>query len=171
MNDINQSLRANRGLLELAVPLLARLTDDQYARRRDAWAPIGAQYRHVLEHYQCLLAGLDSGDVDYDSRARDPEVEASRTRAALVTGEVLDGLGQLPGYDAARPLRIQLRTSATNPLPEWSHSTLARELQFLVSHTVHHYALIKLLLAGDGVDLGADFGVAPSTVAHARTLG
>jgi hypothetical protein len=33
---------------------------------------------------------------------------------------------------------------------------------------VHHYALIKLLLEGSGVDLGVEFGVAPSTLAHQR---
>jgi hypothetical protein len=42
-------------------------------------------------------------------------------------------------------------------------------LQFLCSHTVHHFALIKLLLDGTGVDLAPEFGVAPSTLAYHRT--
>jgi hypothetical protein len=35
-----------------------------------------------------------------------------------------------------------------------------------VSHTVHHYALVKLLLEDAGVDAGAEFGVAPSSLAY-----
>ncbi|MBP6670575.1 MAG: hypothetical protein KA180_14065, partial [Gemmatimonadales bacterium] len=48
--------------------------------------------------------------------------------------------------------------------PDWSDSSVKRELQFLVSHTVHHYALIKELLRREGFDPGAEFGVAPSTL-------
>jgi hypothetical protein len=51
---------------------------------------------------------------------------------------------------------------------DWSQSSLKRELQFLVSHTVHHYALIKELLRRTGFDAGTEFGVAPSTIAAAR---
>jgi hypothetical protein len=47
-------------------------------------------------------------------------------------------------------------------------STVARELQFLLSHTVHHYALIALILRLQGFEPGEEFGVAPSTLAHWR---
>ncbi len=52
--------------------------------------------------------------------------------------------------------------------PDWSRSTLKRELQFLVSHTVHHFALIRALLGGSGIDPGESFGLAPSTAAARR---
>jgi hypothetical protein len=55
------------------------------------------------------------------------------------------------------------------PAGPWSRSTAARELQFLVSHTVHHYALIAFILRANGIDPGADFGVAPSTLAHRKS--
>jgi hypothetical protein len=35
---------------------------------------------------------------------------------------------------------------------------------------VHHYALIGALLRVQGVDPGAEFGVAPSTLEHRRQL-
>ncbi len=164
---IDPSLEANCALLEQGLDLLSRLADRQYAARRGRWAPVGAQYRHVLEHYHCFLAGLPAGEVDYDSRQRDPELEASRRCAADATRAVQAGLRVLAGSDSARRLRVQSRTSVAADEPEWSESTLGRELQFLVSHTVHHFALIRLLLAPE-IDLDAEFGVAPSTLAHAR---
>ena len=53
-----------------------------------------------------------------------------------------------------------------DPEKAWCGSTVARELRFLVSHTVHHYALIAMVLRGHGLDPGEEFGVAPSTLAY-----
>lgn len=47
-------------------------------------------------------------------------------------------------------------------------SSLPRELQFLLSHTVHHYALIATMNAVAGVETPEDFGVAPSTLVYRR---
>lgn len=44
-----------------------------------------------------------------------------------------------------------------------SVSSLGRELQLLISHTVHHYAMMALVLRGQGIDPGPEFGVALST--------
>ena len=51
----------------------------------------------------------------------------------------------------------------------WSNSTIRRELQFLVSHTVHHYALIGLILKTMDVSVPENFGVAPSTLKHEQS--
>ena len=48
----------------------------------------------------------------------------------------------------------------------WIVSTISRELQYLASHTVHHYALIALHLRDAGFTTDPDFGVAPSTLKH-----
>jgi len=42
-------------------------------------------------------------------------------------------------------------------------STSARELAFVISHTIHHQAIIAVLLASQGVAVPHRFGVAPST--------
>jgi len=165
------SIAANRSCLEQALDLLDRLDDDQYARRRGEWAPVGAQYRHVVEHYQCLLEGITVGRIDYDARRRDVAIEVSRQRAIEITRDIHQLLVALDGSPEGEPLLIQTRTIADRAEPEWAGSTLGRELQFLVSHTVHHFALIRLLLAPDGVILPTEFGVAPSTLAYASGRG
>ena len=52
--------------------------------------------------------------------------------------------------------------------PTWSATSVVRELQFLASHTVHHYAVIAAMLRPQGVEPGDDFGVAPSTLQYER---
>ena len=53
--------------------------------------------------------------------------------------------------------------SEDDAAPPWSTSSVERELQFLSSHTVHHYALIAVILRLNGVQPEEGFGVAPST--------
>ena len=162
-------LEGNRILLRQGVALLEQLSDDLYARPRGNWAPVGVQYRHILEHYRSLFAGLGSGRVDYDARARNEAIEKYRSAGLEATRECLRGLAALAGEED-RSLLVQLDTGATDAGPDWRPSSLGRELQVLSSHTIHHYALIKLLLDDAGLDLGPEFGVAPSTLAWQRAL-
>ena len=46
----------------------------------------------------------------------------------------------------------------------WTESTPERDLQYLQAHTIHHYALIAMILRLQGREPGKGFGVAPSTL-------
>lgn len=70
--------------------------------------------------------------------------------------------------DVTAPVVVQLRGGLDGEDNFISFSSLARELLFLASHAVHHYAVIKMHCAAQGISLGEDFGKAPSTVRHAR---
>ena len=48
----------------------------------------------------------------------------------------------------------------------WTESSLERELLAVMSHTVHHYALIAIALRLGDFDPGVGFGVAPSTLRY-----
>ncbi len=161
-------IRANQDCLEQALGLLDVLDDAQYASPRGTWSPVGAQLRHVIEHYQSFLSGLPGRAVDYDARARDATVEGSRHRARTVIQELIAELDLARSLTETTPLRIKMECSPEPSAPTWSESTIGRELQFLVSHSVHHFALIKLLVAPDGTPLDPDFGLAPSTLSHGR---
>jgi hypothetical protein len=77
---------------------------------------------------------------------------------------VVERLRGLSAEDMVRPLRVR----GDGPPEEdgWSQSTVGRELQYLLSHTIHHYAIIGSILRAQGREPGPDFGVAPSTLRH-----
>ncbi len=159
-------LEGHRVLLQQGIALLEGLSDSLYAEPVRAWAPVGAQYRHVLEHYQSFLTGMPKGRVDYDDRARSELIESSRAAALTATRACLTSIEALEGT-ADHSIQVQMDSGAGPGLPDWRRSSTGRELQFLSSHTVHHFALIKLLLEGSAA-LDTDFGMAPSTIAYQR---
>lgn len=127
---------------------------------------IGAHLRHVADFVAAFLREVRDGSVDYDRRERDVAVEQDprlmTTRLAELDEELarLEAAPRLPAE-----LLVRLEASLAPGAPELV-SSLERELAFLVSHTVHHFALIAMQLRARGRDPGPEFGVAASTLAH-----
>jgi hypothetical protein len=106
-----------------------------------------------------------SARVDYDARGRDPELERRPELALQRIDATVAALERLAPSAAPRELEVSVDCGEA-VRGRASRSSLARELQFLVSHTVHHYAVIALLLRARGIEPGRDFGVAPSTLKY-----
>lgn len=126
----------------------------------------GPHLRHIVEHYEAFTGHLGGRSVDYDSRARDRSIERDPQQARQ---RILNLQRQLRGLEdgvGEAPLAVHLRGGLGGEENFVSFSTLDRELLFLASHAVHHYALVHLHCRAAGIDLGADFGKAPSTVRH-----
>ncbi len=160
--------------LQRALGLLARLSDRQYVAvdARLSTASIGAHVRHVLDHYALFLAGVERGEIDYDARERDGRVERERGAAAECAERLIAGLAGLRAADLARAVRVRQQGSYEAGRFDGCESRVERELLFLQSHAVHHFALIAVLARAQGVELPASFGMAPSTVAYlARQAG
>ena len=124
---------------------------------------VGSHLRHCLDHYSNLMSGYASGHVNYDARCRD---EAVATQPESARDTILTLTRQLEGVTPESldaPITVIMDCGGTEAQPP-AHSTLRRELQFLVSHTVHHFALISMILHDQGVPTPPDFGVAPSTI-------
>lgn len=130
---------------------------------------VGAQLRHFLEFPTRLLAGLPDGRIDYDRRERDENLERDPAllRAAFVDVECrLRALADDGDLDADVEVR---HDTAPDLEGVWSRSTLGRELRFVCSHSIHHLALVALVLRSHGHEPDAELGVAPSTLAHRRS--
>jgi len=171
MPERMEAVEGNMIVLDQAVATLRLLDDVTYA---SGGAPpgvsaVGVHFRHVFDHYHAFFIGLAAGEIDYDARARQVPLETDRALALATALGFLTDLDRLPASLGARQIRVSVR-SVAGPAeePDWSDSTVKRELQFLVSHTVHHYALMKELLRRVGVEVGDSFGVAPSTLAALR---
>lgn len=164
-------LDQNAELIHQGIRLLRELPDDAYTSDRQPGleAPaIGPHFRHCLDFYLCFLDGLERRIVDYDSRDRRPDVESDRATAIETLAAAA---GRIAALEPGRLTeRIAVHPEAA-PAGERVESTVGRELQFLASHTVHHYALIALALRLGGHPAPSAFGVAPSTLEHWRREG
>ena len=122
----------------------------------------------MIDYYDRFFAGLDAGQLDYDRRERDETVEAQTARAQTRLGELKALLAKLGGRDLPASVTVKMDSQETEGTAPRSSSSVERELQFLMSHTVHHFALIAVILRLNGRDVAQEFGVAPSTLRHWR---
>ena len=145
------------------------LPDPVYSRSAAGSSAIGVHVRHIIERVLCVLEGMETGQVDYDCRARQRLLEESPAAALRALESLKARLAMLP-TEANIPL--QARESVHPEVqPVAIASTLNRELMSLISHTTHHLALISLLARSRGIELAAEIGKAPSTLIHEREEG
>ncbi len=129
---------------------------------------VGAHLRHVIEHYDALLSPAMADEVHYDRRARDRALEQDPALAHARLQAIREHLSQHHLPDMNMPLRVHGVGGLAGELPFSVESTFGRELAFVAAHAVHHYALLQLHCLQNGIELGADFGKAPATVAFER---
>lgn len=157
--------RDNLDQLDRIDGLLARLEPGDYTHQQVSADPIGKHVRHVLEHYESLLQGTD-GRIDYETRARDPEVETDPRVASERIAGIRERLETLPETDAPASVRVRYTAAADDQTVTEIESTLERECHFVLSHTIHHMALIALLAQWHGHGVSEEFGVAGSTLRY-----
>lgn len=163
----------NLAVLGQSIALLEQIDDELYTRidQQIFRSCVGTHMRHLLDFYGSFLRGLPSGRIDYDSRQRDLLVEQQRGAAIARLREIVAQLETLPFSDGMMPLLARQDSSLlAEDTAAWGQTSLARELQALVSHTIHHYALIAVLLRRHGFEPDPDFGVAPSTLLHWKRI-
>ena len=166
MRDVQLLAGDNVVLLRLGIELLRRLDDELFAAS-SGFDGVGKQYRHLLDFYHSFFQGLESSKIDYEGRERDPRLETDRRFAIETTEALVAGLQNLTLEEDRMELRVRAeRPEGRDGASPWSRSSVTRELQFLMSHTVHHFALIKAMLRSRGFELDRDFGVSPSTLRY-----
>ena len=122
---------------------------------------IGAHVRHTLDHVSALLAAAEGGEPQYDHRARGTTLEVEPITAANEIERLLYRVTRTSGTPE-RALTFATLVHPDRPTT-LVHSSLARELAFVIQHTIHHCALIAVLLEWQGHRVPSGFGVAPST--------
>jgi len=148
-------------VIRQGIDLIENLTDEHFTNcERSEKSSVGAHFRHNLDFVTNFLCGLETGKLDYNARERNLRVETNRQYAALRFREAVSKLENLTSTDLAKNVLVRSETVENF----WCESSPARELEFLQSHTIHHYALIQTKLAAFGISVPKDFGVAPSTL-------
>lgn len=157
-----------RGCLEAGARCLSvasMLSPELYVAKAATHSAIGAHLRHCYDHFETLLWGLERGEIDYDSRNRDPRVE---TCPDYFQAKLHSRLSQIALFDEVTlDGAVSIRALVTPDAPPVRFmSTLSREIVYLTSHTIHHLAIIKLTAEQLGIELPDGFGVAYSTAAY-----
>jgi uncharacterized damage-inducible protein DinB len=155
---------ALRRLLDELQTLLLGVGPDLYCATfaSDVSGTIGEHVRHCLDHVSALLTADRSGPLSYDRRHRGTPVERDPAEAVLRIEQLETALVAWSRRSLDEPLLVATMTSPSGEtVTGWS--TLSRELAFVVNHTIHHHAIIGVLLAVHGHAVPARFGHSPST--------
>jgi hypothetical protein len=153
--------------LDALAVLVAAVDDRAYATGLAVGfhSPLGAHVRHCIDHVDALLNGTTSGEIHYDRRERGTAMEADRA------------IGLVAAADRARQIRaisdaclhsaiVVEAIVAPGSRPMRFDSTVAREVLYVLHHTVHHTALMSALASNLGIPVDPSVGRAPATLAH-----
>jgi uncharacterized damage-inducible protein DinB len=123
---------------------------------------VGAHVRHTLDHVSAFLAAAAGDAMAYDHRKRGTGVETDPCAALVAIERLLHELDTVDDGSLDRAVTLATQLDVTGPAVA-VRTTLARELAFVIQHTIHHCALIALLLDAQAIAVPHGFGVAPST--------
>jgi uncharacterized damage-inducible protein DinB len=161
MTSVELLIRDSILVIEEGVDLLQMLSDQQYQQPfAFSSSGIGPHMRHVFDHYTCFLDGLAAVFVSYESRDRDERFETDVRFAISQFNTLISRLEGLSDQDPNMVFSLEIvHDDESYPIS----STLGRELQFLLSHTLHHFAMVRMMAVTLGLPVSNQFGMAPST--------
>ena len=159
VDALRQQLRSLRDLV-------AGLAGEVYeATPSPASGSIGQHVRHCVDHGTALVAAASRIEFSYDSRIRGTRVEIDPAAAVIEIDRLCLQLDEYDARSLDRPLWLRTLTHVDGPQLRVA-TTMGREVAFVLQHTVHHAALIAVLLDAQGLAVPPRFGYAPSTPAR-----
>ena len=123
---------------------------------------IGKHVRHIVEFFQCLIQAENV--VCFDDRKREILIENSTE----YTLDLINAIKiEIDNLNFNHP--VILRQLVAEDIIE-VNSTLGRELIYCIDHSIHHFAIIKMVLKTDfpNVSIEEDFGIAYSTLNYTK---
>ena len=149
--------------LNRGVNLLNSIDDQQYAENSTApyFSSIGIHMRHVLDVFDCILRGLETGMIDLSDRKRNELAETHVAMGIDYFSEVKERLLQLENQDLDRVVQVKDDLGLGMVTANY---TLAAALIQAHSHAIHHFASIGYIISQLGISLpDGDFGYNPTT--------
>jgi len=151
-------------LLEEMHALIDGLDDVEYAMPAPGRSSggIGGHMRHCLDHVRALLTATNTGLCAYDRRQRNTGIETDRAEAMRASFQLMSAIGRLDPSLLERDVLVETQLDHGGAMIT-TRSTVARELMFVISHTIHHNAIVAQMLRARGVTMEPRFGLAPAT--------
>jgi len=163
-------LKSQLVILQQAKSYLTSVTDQQYTQIIEPYfmSSAGAHMRHILDHYYALINGYSKGLIDYDKRSRGGDVEKSAQAALSAIDDIILFLKTLSDQQLQQTIKLSTEVSVKDKVVVIVDTTLAREVIFTGSHTVHHLATIKQIAQHQNIKLENGLGLAPATATFLR---
>jgi hypothetical protein len=160
----NTTLMPLLELLHQMRKMIERLDELDYAMPAPGRSTggIGGHVRHCLDHISALLTGTCTGLCSYDRRQRGTAVETSRAAAIEAITDTMIRLLGLEATNLESEVFVETRLDPSGATV-MTRSTVGREVVFLVSHTIHHNAIVAQMLRARGLDVSPRFGFAAAT--------
>lgn len=158
-------------LLRQLASVVERLDDRQYTQKPVGVieSSVGGHVRHCLDHVYALLMAVETGHLDYDHRERGTPVETLRASAVAAIDDMISALEQLPRFVITRPLSVSVSMSS-DAAPVSVLTSVGREMAYVLSHTIHHNAIVNAMVKTLGGWVPERFGYAPSTIKNMERL-
>lgn len=150
--------------LQQGIELINALDDNCYQSdsKNQKNSSVGRHIRHIHDHFTAIQTGIGTGVVQYDQRIRGGAIETCRETGVEALQNTIVWLKSIAAESLMNRILVGQDFSSNGDDYSEYNSTIGRELLFVASHAVHHYALIKMRLLD--LQLPAEFGVAPSTI-------
>lgn len=152
-----------KNILLKLVTTIHNLSYDEYNKRIPELsnASIGEHCRHIIELFEQLNNGYQSGMINYDNRKRDVRLQSDidfATEAIAIIIKQLDKPNK----------QLILVYSLCNEKQE-IESNYLRELFYNLEHCIHHQAIIKIGMLHFNLQVNDEtFGIAKSTLEYRK---
>lgn len=149
--------------LNRGIKLLNSISDEQYSSTSAPpyFSSIGSHMRHILDVFSCIFNGLESKQVDFSARERNPLAEKTTEGGIAYFNLVISKLHTLSEDN------FEMKIAVTDDLGTGkvtANYTLGSALIQAHSHAIHHFATIGFIINRLGVELpDEDFGYNPTT--------
>lgn len=149
--------------LERGINLLNYISDDEYSNTTIApyYSSIGGHMRHVLDVFECVFEGLDTGVINLINRKRNEKAENYTEHGIHYFNEINNKLKSLDAetFDTIVTVTDDLGLGVIT-----ANYTLSAILIQAHSHAIHHFASVGYIIAQLGIKLpDEDFGFNPTT--------
>jgi hypothetical protein len=121
---------------------------------------IGQHVRHIIEMFQRLELGYHSGEINYDCRKREKQIETDKSYATRLINDIARQVQK-----ENKILSLVIFPDEMPGEPERMSTSYFREIVYNLEHTVHHMALIRVGLREiGGIPVDESYGVSSSTI-------
>ncbi|MBP6455491.1 MAG: hypothetical protein KA275_02075 [Chitinophagaceae bacterium] len=129
---------------------------------------IGMHVRHIIEFYQCLADNNSTGIISYDDRIRNSQFENDLEFTISYLDILIEKISSIENNENL--ILLNDNTFTGNKLEIKTNTN--RELTYLIEHTIHHLAIIKMAYTSNFQEIifDDDFGVAFSTIKYKNSV-